>query len=43
MKLNYDCFFDVMFLVLFFITREEFKMPHNHKNHELILHKKPLH
>ena len=27
----------VVFLVLFFITREEFKMPHNHTNHELEL------
>ena len=39
MKLNYTIAFliIVVFLVLFFITREEFKMPHNHTNHELEL------
>ena len=42
MKLNYAIAFLmlVVFLVLFFITREEFKMPHNHKNHELDTSKK---
>jgi uncharacterized protein (DUF305 family) len=30
----------VVFVVLFFMSREEFKMPHNHKNHEIDTSKK---